>query len=86
MAPFLAAASAKKHKAAPGDLNPPMWPGGLDLEGAPDKLTIFLAARARYTLVCELSNHVPQPVAKAFDAKVVPTLRCALESSRLRFT
>jgi hypothetical protein len=34
--------------------------------------------------VCELSNHVPQPVAKAFDAKVVPTLRRWLKHDAFR--
>ena len=76
IAPLLAASAKKqKHKAAPGDLAPPLWDGDLDIASKPERLTEFTAARTRYLAVCGLSDFIPTPISKAFPFALVPTLR-----------
>ena len=66
-----------RNAAAAADLVPPPWPGKLNLKADPQKLIVWLAARAKYVEVCRLSEHAPVPLHSTgtFSPDDVPTLR-----------
>jgi hypothetical protein len=66
-----------RNSATAADLVPPPWPGRLNLKSDPQKLVMWLAARAKYIEVCRLSEHAPVPLHSAgtFSSDDVPTLR-----------
>ncbi len=74
----LAVAEKLKMSVSSAELVPPPWTGKLNIRSDPDKLTVWLAARARYVEVCRLAGFAHLPLNKegtTFGPKEVPTLR-----------